>query len=127
VGGNFFVLVWGEMNYYLRMMMFVVGPLFAFIIITNTFYKKDFSYKLFYGLWAAIWYPLILLFGVYDPPNWVATIIPLEESKTPVSFFQFWMYNISTDPVITAKGNTMMRLISIALLIIFVYTFFVVA
>jgi hypothetical protein len=127
VHGNFFLNVWSEINYYLKMMMLVLGPLFAFIIITNTVYAKDVSYKIFYGLWGAIWYPLTLLFGIYNPPSWVATIIPLEKSDLPVSFFQFWAYNISTDPVTTEKGKTMLRLISIALTILFYYSFFVVA
>jgi len=124
---NFLRAVAVEIRYYLRMTMFVLGPLFAFIIITNFFYKKGFTYKLFYGFWGALWYPLTLLFGVYDPPFWLATIIPLQESKEPVSFLQFWMYNVNTDPNVAAKGSTMLRLVSMGLIALFIFCFFITA
>ena len=53
------------------------GIFFAIIIISHTFIDKNILYKIFYCVWGALLYPLVLLYGVYNSPNWRAILIPL--------------------------------------------------
>lgn len=53
------------------------GIFFAIIIISHTFIDKNIFYKIFYCVWGALLYPLVLLYGVYNSPNWRAILIPL--------------------------------------------------
>jgi len=130
VGGaqNFSSAVITEFKYYCTMMIYILGPLFGFIVMTNTFYAEKAIYKAFYGFWGAFWYPLTILFAIIDPPKWRALIIPLVKSEGPFFFFQFWKYrvvvDIATEIDDNAKSKTMMRLIGIALAVAFFYCFF---
>jgi len=125
---DFFSAVKTEFKYYCTMMIYILGPLFGFIIATNTFYAEKVSIKLFYGFWGALWYPLTLLFGVIDPPKWRALIIPLVATNESFFFLQFWMYKSVTDIAVeiedSAKSKTMMRMICLALFAAFFYSFF---
>jgi hypothetical protein len=105
-----------------------MGPIFAVIIITNTFYAEKTIYKVFYGFWAALWYPITILFGIINPPKWRALIIPIVKSDGPFFFLEFWKYravvDIATEIEDTAKSKTMVRLISMGLVVTFFYCFF---
>jgi len=131
VGGapNFLTAVKTEFKYYCTMMIFVLGPLFGFIVMTNTFYAEKPMYKFFYGFWGALWYPLTIVFAIIDPPKWRALVVPLTESRAPFFFFEFWKYHVVTDIATeiedSAKSKTMMRLISLALATMFFYCFFI--
>ena len=122
--GNFFGAVMSEFKYYTKMAVFILGPLFGFIILTNTFYDSpNMIFKFFYGFWGALWYPLTLLFAIFDPPVWRAGIIPLVRSDSHVPFFEFWKYNMTIDIDVIAKSKTMMRLICIGLFALLLYSF----
>lgn len=68
--------------YYYKQLTYHFGILFAIIIITNKMISFDnFSFfkfinLVFYAVWGAAFYPLVLLWGVYDPPRWAASLIP---------------------------------------------------
>lgn len=130
VGGskNFFSAVLSEFKYFCKLSVYVLGPLFAFIIMTNTFYSEKVIYMIFYGLWGALWYPLTILFAIVNPPKWRALLIPIQPSETPYFFLEFWKYyaitDIATEIEDTAKSKTMVRLISMGLAVTFFYCFF---
>lgn len=68
-------------KYIFKIITYSAGMILAIIIITNTFIDKRIYYKILYSIWGALLYPLVLLYGVYDPPNWKAIIIPLFEKN----------------------------------------------
>ena len=73
-----------------REMSYNIGMTFAIIIITNTMINEDWKYKLYYALWGAIFYPIVLLYGIYSPPQWHALLIPLFEiSSTSPSYIRY--------------------------------------
>jgi hypothetical protein len=68
---------------YLRLISYIIGMSFAIIIVTNAMVSEPWYYKLFfYAPWAVIFYPIVLLYGIYDPPVWHATAIPLFETSS---------------------------------------------
>ena len=77
-------------GYAFREISYFIGMTFAVIIITNTMINEDWKYKLYYALWGAIFYPIVLLYGVYSPPQWHALLIPLFEiSSTSPSYIKY--------------------------------------
>ena len=122
---NFFSAIMTEFKYYATAVIYILGPLFGFIIMTNLFFDEKVLYKLFYGFWGALWYPLTILFGIFDPPVWRALFIPLVRSDEPFSFMEFWKYHVTIDIDATAKSTLMMRLICIGLFALFIYCFFI--
>ena len=123
--GDFWSAVISEFKYYCKMATYVLGPILGFIIMTNTFFDEKITFKLFYGLFGALWYPLSVLFAIFVPPVWRALFIPLVKTDLPVSLFEFWKYNVTIDLDVTAKSQTMMRLICIGFAILFGYSFLV--
>jgi len=123
--GDFWSAVISEFKYYCKMATYVLGPILGFIIMTNTFFDEKITFKLYYGLFGALWYPLSVLFAIFVPPVWRALFIPLVKTDLPVSLFEFWKYNVTIDLDVTAKSQTMMRLICIGFAILFGYSFLV--
>ena len=121
---DFFGAIFSQFKYYCMMVTYILGPLFGFIIMTNIFFDENILIKLFYGLFGALWYPLIVVYGLFVPPVWRALIIPLVRSDIPVGFFEFWKYNVTIDIDSTAKKQTMMRLYCIGFIALFAYSFF---
>jgi hypothetical protein len=115
--------------------LYFVGPLFAAVIITNTFYYNPsgkvpndmfWVYKAFYAFWAALWYPFVLLYGAIDPPVFRAIFPFLEYNDplaTPMPVFGFRVPRGADDPVQSEKGRLILRIISIMLFAIFLYAF----
>jgi len=122
---DFWSAVMSEFKYYCKMATYVLGPILGFIIMTNTFFDEKFTFKLFYGLFGALWYPITVLYGLFVPPVWRALFIPLVKSDLPVSLFEFWKYDVTIELDVTAKSQTMMRLICIGFVILFGYSFLV--
>jgi len=125
---NFFSAVITEFKYYCTAIIYILGPIFGFIVMTNVFFDEPtIILKLFYGFWGALWYPLTILFAVIDPPVWRALIIPITMSDVPFFFLEFWKYQ-SIDPETAiesnAKSQTMVRLMGIGLFVMFMYCFF---
>jgi len=121
---GFITAVGRQFLYYATMTIYIIGPLFGFIIMSNAFFDESITLKLFYGFWGAIWYPLSLLFSVFNPPVWRSLIFPLIRDDEPFLFFEFWKYHVTIDIDETAKGQLMMRLISGGILVLFSYCFF---
>jgi len=135
-GGSGFVPTFKEaMHFYVINTLYFIGPLFAAVIVTNTFYYNPsgkvpnstfWIYKAFYAFWAALWYPAVLFYGAIDPPIFRA-ILPFIESNDPTSnpipVFGFRVSKGVDDPVQSEKGRLILRLISIGLFAIFLYAF----
>jgi len=83
-------------------MLYVFGPIFSIILVTNTFYHltrvptdnffMNLIYKFFFAFWATIWYPLVFLYGIFDPP-----------------VFRAW-FPLVTDDVLNSTTPTILRL-----------------
>jgi hypothetical protein len=125
--------------YYYKQFTYYLGMLFAIIIITNKMITFDnFSlYKFinlsFYAVWGAVFYPFVLLWGVYDPPRWSASLIPFFKDTeytlfTPLIFpYRFSDYTAivtqldPNKPIKTDSSKNILRVftcIIIALLLI---------
>jgi len=121
---DFLTAVGKSFLYYATMTIYIVGPLFAFIIMTNSFFDENLVFKLFYGIWGALFYPLTLVYSVFNPPVWRSLIIPLVADDEPFLFLEVWKYHTIIDIDETAKGQLMMRLFSGGILALFAYCFF---
>jgi hypothetical protein len=85
-------------DYIIREISYFLGMIFAIIIITNTMINEDWKYKLYYALWGAIFYPIVLLYGVYNPPQWYALLIPFFEISSTSPWYIRYMYLFSYNP-----------------------------
>ena len=135
-GGNGFVLTMrSALHYWAINVLYYVGPIFAAILITNTFYYNAnakvpnsifWIYKLFYAFWAAVWYPAVLLYGVIDPPVFRG-ILPFfgtsDPTASPMPLFGFRVPTGRDDPVNAEKGKLLLRLISMLLFAVFLYAY----
>ena len=68
-----------------KMVTVYLGIMFGIMIAMNKFWpghRTDMGilYTLLYGLWGAILYPVVLLYGIYDTPSWLA-LFPLFDIK----------------------------------------------
>lgn len=123
-------------HYYCVHALYFFGPLFAIILVMNGFYYNASSnvpdsihifYKIFYAFWAALWYPIVLLYGIIDPPVYRG-VFPLFTKENPndikpIAFFNFLKPGPKEDPITLEKGKTLLRLISIILFTFFMYVF----
>jgi len=76
----------------LRQVSYCIGMVFAAIIITNFMVSEPWYYKLFfYAPWGMIFYPVVLLYCLYDPPVWRAPLFPLVEVSTSMPA---WLRNL---------------------------------
>lgn len=60
-----------------KIITYSASIIFAVIIISHVFIDKSIVFKIFYCVWGALLYPLVILYGVYNAPNWKAVLIPL--------------------------------------------------
>ena len=79
-----------------RQISYCFGVLFGAIIITNMMISEPWYYKFFFYIpWGIVFYPIVLLYCVYDPPAW-RSIIPLMEISTSnpwwLRFLPFILY-----------------------------------
>jgi hypothetical protein len=66
---------------------------FGVIILTNSAPLEDMIlFKLLYAVWGAILYPIVLLYGLYNPPTWHALLIPIVPSNTKAWYMQYLQY-----------------------------------
>jgi hypothetical protein len=93
----------------LRLASYIIGMILAIIIITNTMVSELWLYKLYYALWGAIFYPIVLLYGLYDPPVWRAILIPFYEisihSPSYIKYLPFFTYNPPGAPDLKKSNN----------------------
>jgi hypothetical protein len=91
-------------------MLYVFGPIFSIILVTNTFYHltrvptdnffMNLIYKFFFAFWATIWYPLVFLYGIFDPPvfrAWFPLVTDVPNSTTP-SILRLYRYKPPGSP-----------------------------
>lgn len=124
IKGISFASIFQQVSYF-------IGMIFGMIIITNTMINEDWKYKLFYALWGAIFYPIVLLYGVYNPPQWHSLFIPLFEISTTspsyIKYLTIFSYNPPGKAVIGLIDKKLtLRIFTagvIALCIIAVYIF----
>lgn len=135
-GGNGFVPTMKEaLHYYAINTLYFVGPIFAAVLITNTFYYNAnakvpnstfWIYKLFYAFWAAVWYPAVLLYGAIDPPVFRG-LFPFfgtsDPTASPMPLFGFRVPTGRDDPVNAEKGKLLLRLMSMILFAVFLYAY----
>ena len=123
-------------HYYCVNSLYFFGPLFAIILVMNGLYYNASSnvpdnihvfYKVFYAFWAALWYPLVLIYGIIDPPVY-RSLFPLfakddPKDLNPIAIFNFLKPGPKEDPIILERGKTILRLVSIILFTFFMYVF----
>jgi hypothetical protein len=59
-----------------------LGMIIAFIVAGNLFPPKptkDWKYTVLYAFWGMIFYPIPLLYGLYNPPDYHSWLIPIKE------------------------------------------------
>lgn len=135
LANGFGITVWQAYHSYAINILYFVGPLFAAVLITNTFYYNAnakvpndifWVYKLFYAFWAALWYPAVLLYGAIDPPIYRG-LFPFfgtsNPTESPMPIFGFRVPTGSDDPIQSEKGRLLFRLFSIILFVIFLYLY----
>ena len=76
-------------GYVIRQVSYGLGMLFAVIIITNKMVGEKWQFLMLYALWGAILYPLVLLYGLYDPPAWRALLIPIFELPSKSNYVRY--------------------------------------
>ena len=123
-------------HFYISHMLYIFGPIFAIVLVTNTFYQlkrvppDSFAlnalHKVFYTFWAAIWYPVVLLYGVFDPPVYRA-FFPLVVDTTPSTVWaiqRFFRYEPPSSNAAQSEWNkSIMRFISGGLFVCFLYVY----
>ncbi len=134
---SLFATTVGAMNYYLVLILYVVGPFFAIVILLNTLCLSPsprvpesspsfYIYRIFYSFLAYLFYPVFLLYGSINPPVFSA-LFPIWAKETIVEWYYVFNYkkpNPATDNlIILERGRVLLRFISLILFIAFLYTF----
>uniref|UniRef100_A0A6C0K3V6 Uncharacterized protein n=1 Tax=viral metagenome TaxID=1070528 RepID=A0A6C0K3V6_9ZZZZ len=129
-------------HYYISLILYILGPIFAIILIlnklyylkriTHTNYFSIFIHKVFYAFWAGIWYPLILLYGIVDPPIF-RTFFPFYKVEKIDNFFQrpftyifqrpFTYTSSEPNPISENINKNVMRVCYIILFCSFLYVY----
>jgi hypothetical protein len=73
-----------------KIITYSAGMVFAMIIISHTFIDKNIFLQIFYCVWGALLYPIVLLYGIYSPPAWKAILIPFVKNDSEAK----WQSNI---------------------------------
>jgi hypothetical protein len=77
-----------------KTLTYTAGMVFAIIIISHVFISESIYYKIFYCIWGAMLYPIVLLYGVYDAPSWKALLIPLVDTSNMSPSSKMYAYLI---------------------------------
>ena len=127
----------GAMNYYLVLILYIGGPIFATIILLNVLCLSPsprvpesspgfYVYKIFYVFLAYLFYPLVLLYGSINPPIFSAWF-PIWASETIVEWYKIIYYKkpdpATDNPMRLERGRIVLRFVSLLLFITFLYTF----
>lgn len=124
----------GAVNYYLVLILYICGPIFASVILLNVLCLSPsprvpesspgfYVYKIFYVFLAYLFYPLVLLYGGINPPIFSAWF-PILATETMGPIIYYKKPNPATDnPIRLERGRVLLRFISLVLFITFVYTF----
>jgi len=127
----------GAMNYYLVLILYISGPIFATIILLNVLCLSPsprvpesswgfYVYKIFYVFLAYLFYPLVLLYGSINPPIFSA-FFPIWAKETIVEWYKFIYYKkpdpATDNPMRLERGRILLRYVSLLLFITFLYTF----
>jgi hypothetical protein len=124
----------GAMNYYLVLILYIGGPIFATIILLNVLCLSPsprvpesslgfYVYKIFYVFLAYLFYPLVLLYGSINPPIFSA-LFPIWARETIGWFLYYKKPDPATDnPMRLERGRILLRYVSLLLFITFLYTF----
>lgn len=135
-GGGFVYTAKKAALFYISHMLYIFGPIFSIILVANTFYQlkrvppdslvMNAVYKLFFAFWAAVWYPVVLLYGIFDPPvlrAWfplVADTIP----STKLAILRLYEYSPPVPNVAESEWyKSTMRFVSGALFACFLYVY----
>ena len=105
-------------NDVLRQVSYGVGMIFAVILLTNQMVGEKWYIQIFYMIWGAILYPLVLLYCLYDPPAWRALLIPLFELPSKEWYIRYIMgftYQPPSEALISENnGKLTLRLFTAA-------------
>ena len=127
----------GAMNYYLVLILYICGPIFASVILLNVLCLSPsprvpentpgfYVYKIFYVFLAYLFYPLVLLYGSINPPIFSAWF-PIWATETIVEWYKIIYYKkpdpATDNPMRLERGRIFLRFISLLLFITFLYTF----
>jgi hypothetical protein len=135
-GGGFVATAKAAALFYISRILYVLGPTFSIILVTNTFYQlkrvppdsllMNATYKLFFAFWAAIWYPVVLLYGIFDPPVYRAffPLVPDTIPSTRNPLRRLYEYQPPIPNVAQSEWNrSIVRFISGALFVCFLYVY----
>jgi len=136
-GSSVFATSVGAMNYYLVLILYIGGPIFATIILLNVLCLSPsprvpesspgfYVYKIFYVFLAYLFYPLVLLYGSINPPIFSAWF-PIWATETIVEWYKIIYYKkpdpATDNPMRLERGRIFLRYVSLLLFITFLYTF----
>ena len=94
-------------GYIIRQVSYAFGMLFAIIIITNKMIGEKWQFQILYALWGAILYPLVLLYGLYDPPVWRALLIPIFELPSKSNYVRYMIpFTYNSEGKVVDTGGT---------------------
>jgi len=121
-----------DVIYIFKQITYCVGIVFAIIIMTNKMVAAETHYKLlFYAPWAAIFYPLVLVYGALYTPDWHALFIPLFQKPVMNPFIQFMFFTCLYEPTtripITHEKKSLftpLKVFTIGVLIAFIIAVF---
>jgi hypothetical protein len=136
-GSSVFATTVGAMNYYLVLILYIGGPIFATSILLNVLCLSpsprvpegslgSYVYKIFYVFLAYLFYPLVLLYGSINPPIFSA-LFPIWARETIVEWYKIIYYKkpdpATDNPMRLERGRILLRYVSLLLFITFLYTF----
>jgi hypothetical protein len=96
------------LNDVLRQVSYGVGMIFAAILLTNHMVGEKWYIQVFYIIAAMIFYPLVLVYCLWDPPVWQTLLFPLVETniKVPEWLLPFTMIFYPPQSKVLESGNT---------------------
>ena len=94
---------------FLQIISYYIGMIFAVIIITNKMVDEPPLYKIYYAFWGLVFYPLVLVWGLFYPPRWRALLIPLYPTSEQLWFLRYipvFTYNEDKNPTLTPDTSS---------------------
>ena len=118
--------IWGMVSKALFYGAMALGAAMGGVILSNTYMSTGYwGTRLFYFVYGAAFFPLVLLYGLISPPVWYASIAPLypkDLSKPAGMFdalFSYQMYDAVKDADSISSDKITMRIISGVCLAVF--------
>jgi len=105
---------------FLQVVSYYLGMLFAVIIITNKMVSEPWYYKIYYAVFGMMFYPLVLIWGVFNPPQWRAVLIPFVDvgkKEWYIRYLGMFTYGIPTGELKPDTSSMALRIFTIIVLL----------